>query len=165
MPVRKRQEIQEVLRGLSLTKVQIREAIRGKIKNVDRGRESFAICCRIEEILPEEGLILAFEPLEDEPNITPVLKSLKGRAVIVEHQPQPVPEGVVLALIPGRAFDKLGNRLGRGGGTFDRLLADLECEKIGIAFDCQIVEAIPAEPHDIPMNAIITASKDYRISK
>ena len=61
-----------------------------------------------------------------------------------------------LAIIPGMAFDKNGNRLGRGKGYYDRLLPKLNCKKIGICFSFQYLDSIPCEKHDIPMDEIIT---------
>lgn len=64
-------------------------------------------------------------------------------------------------LVPGVAFDPSGGRLGRGKGFYDRLLAETNnaCIKCGVALEEQLVAAIPAEPHDIPMNFILTPSQ------
>ena len=62
-----------------------------------------------------------------------------------------------LAIIPGMAFDKEGNRLGRGKGYYDRLLPLLQCPKVGLCFSFQLFDSIPCEKHDIPMDEIITA--------
>lgn len=61
-----------------------------------------------------------------------------------------------LAVIPGMAFDKNGNRLGRGKGYYDRLLPKLNGKKIGVCFSFQFLDSIPSEKHDIPMDEIIT---------
>lgn len=66
---------------------------------------------------------------------------------------------VQLALIPGVAFDRCGNRLGRGKGYYDRLLPAIQTPKIGILFDYQLLEAIPHEPFDVSLNGIITESE------
>ena len=53
-----------------------------------------------------------------------------------------------LLLMPGSAFDPLGNRMGYGGGFYDRYLADkenLRLRSIGIGFHCQQVEQVPVE--------------------
>lgn len=63
-----------------------------------------------------------------------------------------------LIIIPGVAFDRNRNRLGRGKGYYDRLLARLKAYKIGICYDCQIIDRIPTEKHDIPMDYVITES-------
>ncbi len=65
-------------------------------------------------------------------------------------------EKIDLAIIPGMAFDGKGNRLGRGKGYYDRLLPSLSMAyKLGICFPFQLVESIPAEVHDIKMDAVI----------
>ncbi|MFJ6328048.1 MULTISPECIES: 5-formyltetrahydrofolate cyclo-ligase [unclassified Rhizobium] len=79
----------------------------------------------------------------------------------------PGPEAAVLdpgvMLIPLSAFDKTGHRIGYGAGYYDRAITRLH-EKglnprlIGIAFDCQEVPSVPAEPHDVRLDAILTES-------
>ena len=64
-----------------------------------------------------------------------------------------------LILVPGIAFDLHGRRLGRGKGFYDQLLADVRGTTCGVAFDEQIVAAIPMEPHDIPLNCILTPTR------
>lgn len=62
-----------------------------------------------------------------------------------------------LVIVPGLGFDRKGNRLGRGGGYFDRLLAKAtHAAKIGLAFKEQRVTRIPVEAHDIPVDRVIT---------
>lgn len=72
---------------------------------------------------------------------------------------EPVDPGVLDAvLVPGLAFDRAGVRLGYGGGHFDRLLARLRpgVPRIGVAFGAQLVERLPAEPHDQPVTVVVT---------
>jgi len=66
-----------------------------------------------------------------------------------------------LALVPGMAFDSRGGRLGRGGGFYDRFLADLPptVRRLGVCFAAQVVERIPLEPHDARVNAIATEDR------
>lgn len=59
-----------------------------------------------------------------------------------------------LAIIPGVAFDRNGNRLGRGKGYYDRLLPLIKAPKIGICFPFQLIEEIPTEAFDISMNIV-----------
>ena len=70
-----------------------------------------------------------------------------------------------LVLVPGLAFDLQGNRLGRGAGYYDKFFGrlPLEVPRIAIAFDCQIVDRVPTEPHDLPVNVIITETGIRRI--
>lgn len=62
-------------------------------------------------------------------------------------------------LVPGLAFDGMGNRLGRGKGYYDRFLAKPESKKlvkVGVGLSLQIFEQINTKPHDIPVNLICT---------
>ncbi len=65
-------------------------------------------------------------------------------------------QSIDLAIVPGMAFDRECHRLGRGKGYYDRLLAQLpNIYKIGVCFSFQLVEAIPTDATDIPMNEIV----------
>jgi 5-formyltetrahydrofolate cyclo-ligase len=64
-----------------------------------------------------------------------------------------------LVLVPGVAFDLHGRRLGRGKGFYDQLLAGVRGKTCGVAFDEQIVPAIPVEPHDVFVNCILTPTR------
>jgi 5-formyltetrahydrofolate cyclo-ligase len=82
---------------------------------------------------------------------------------------EPAPGGVEmplgkfdLVLVPGVAFDLRGNRLGRGRGFYDRLLAKTSGVKCGVGYDFQLQEKIPAEPHDAPVDFIFTPSRGVR---
>lgn len=77
---------------------------------------------------------------------------------------QPQGEEVVpdLILVPLLAFDHQGNRLGRGGGFYDRYLASARATRalcaVGLAFDEQYVENCPVNSHDEPLDGILTPS-------
>jgi len=64
-----------------------------------------------------------------------------------------------LVLVPGLAFDWNGNRLGRGKGFYDRLLATVTGLKCGVGYNVQLLARIPAEPHDVRMNFIATPAR------
>ncbi len=66
------------------------------------------------------------------------------------------PEEIELIVVPAVAYDNTGNRLGRGKGFYDRLLSTTKATKIGVGYDFQLVESIPAEEHDIPVDIVIT---------
>lgn len=68
-----------------------------------------------------------------------------------------------LMLVPLAAFDAQGNRIGYGAGYYDRAIQRLRDQGmmprvVGIGFECQQVEAVPFEPHDVPLDAILTES-------
>jgi 5-formyltetrahydrofolate cyclo-ligase len=64
-----------------------------------------------------------------------------------------------LILVPGVAFDGHGRRLGRGKGFYDQLLESVRGTTCGVAFDEQIVETVPVEPHDVYLNCILTPTR------
>ncbi|MFH1612411.1 MAG: 5-formyltetrahydrofolate cyclo-ligase [bacterium] len=68
------------------------------------------------------------------------------------------PKKIDLFLVPGIVFDFKGNRIGYGKGYFDRLLLKKRknAKTIGLAFHLQLINTIPYEKHDIPVNKIIT---------
>jgi 5-formyltetrahydrofolate cyclo-ligase len=88
-----------------------------------------------------------------------------GYCGILEPQPRRTravaPETLELALIPGVAFDLRGGRLGLGAGFYDRLLSQLPrgIPMVGLAFDFQVIPRLPLQPHDIPLDAIVTESR------
>lgn len=63
-------------------------------------------------------------------------------------------------LVPGLAFDRAGRRLGRGGGFYDRFLLRLPAATltIGVAYDGQIVDQVPFDPHDRRVDVVVTPS-------
>jgi 5-formyltetrahydrofolate cyclo-ligase len=71
----------------------------------------------------------------------------------------PIPiELIDLVIVPGLGFDPFGNRLGRGRGFYDRFLANPEFKGIacGFALECQVVDSIPANAHDVRMDMLVT---------
>lgn len=71
-------------------------------------------------------------------------------------------EDVDLVIVPGMAFDRQGNRLGRGRGYYDRLLHSARCPLIAAAYDVQIVDCVPSEPHDVRIPVIVTDKETIR---
>ena len=65
-----------------------------------------------------------------------------------------------LVIVPGIAYDRRGNRIGRGKGYYDHMLQSVKATKIGVGYDFQLLDIeIPAEPHDVAMDIIITESR------
>ncbi len=63
---------------------------------------------------------------------------------------------IELIVVPAVAYDRRGNRVGRGKGYYDRMLGDTKAIKIGIAYDFQVFDEIESDPHDVPVDIIIT---------
>lgn len=77
----------------------------------------------------------------------------EGAAVLDPH----------ILLVPLSAFDRQGHRIGYGAGHYDRAIAKLHAKGlnpvlVGIAFDCQEVPSVPAEAHDVALDAVLTES-------
>lgn len=69
------------------------------------------------------------------------------------------PSTLDLVIVPAVALDKHCNRMGRGKGYYDRLLPRCpQAYVIGVAMDCQLVDTLPVEGHDVPMCGVVTAS-------
>ncbi|MDE6443085.1 MAG: 5-formyltetrahydrofolate cyclo-ligase [Muribaculaceae bacterium] len=66
------------------------------------------------------------------------------------------PEDIELIVVPAVAYDRKGNRLGRGKGFYDRLLQTTKATKVGIGYEFQLVDEVPVEPHDVGVDIIIT---------
>lgn len=76
---------------------------------------------------------------------------------ILEPQNKPYNGSYDLIIVPGVAFDKDGNRIGRGKGYYDRFLSKhMDIKRIGICFDFQLIEEVPTEDNDIRMHEIIS---------
>jgi len=79
--------------------------------------------------------------------------------------PALVPIGAIdFMAVPGVAFDLSGNRLGRGGGYYDRILDEFCGTAAGVTFSFQIEPSIPTEIHDKPVNLIITELEIINVS-
>jgi 5-formyltetrahydrofolate cyclo-ligase len=87
------------------------------------------------------------------------------------HVPEPMAgpqlelgEKLDMVITPLLAFDRVGHRVGYGGGHYDRFLAShLESERVGLAYSgCLMDEGLAAEPHDIPMQVIVTENEIMR---
>lgn len=66
------------------------------------------------------------------------------------------PSEIELVVVPAVAYDRKGKRLGRGKGFYDRFLKDTHATKVGVGYEFQLLDEIPAEPHDVAMDIIVT---------
>ena len=107
-------------------------------------------------LLPRvDGDHLRFHAVSD-----PSSQLQEGAFGIMEPDPNlvtvAIPE-IDIFVCPGLAFDIHGGRLGRGRGFYDRVLAEAREDslKIGVGFDCQMVEDVFAEEHDVAMSSVL----------
>lgn len=141
---------------------------------------------RLDAVLPADGLVLAYEALADEVDLGALLDRLAaaGRLVLPRVTttgldlvrvtdrdalvPGPLglrePTGpaidaahVAAVLVPGRAFDRAGARLGRGQGHYDRLLPNApQAVRVGVTWEALLVPAVPTDAHDVPVDVVVT---------
>ena len=66
---------------------------------------------------------------------------------------------VDLIIIPGVAFDRKKNRMGRGKGYYDRFLSKMKAPKMGICFEFQLFDDIPNDENDVKMDYIVSENE------
>lgn len=71
-------------------------------------------------------------------------------------------ETMDLIVVPGLGFDRRGHRIGYGKGHYDRLLKRTRGYKVGLAFEEQIIDEVPDEEHDVPLDCLITDAQILR---
>ena len=127
----------------------------GKKVVVPRVSGTGLIWHELTDLRPEKQLRRGVFGIQEPRETTPVWQPGEGPAPVVW-------------LIPGAGFDRKGNRLGRGGGYYDRALreAGVVDGTIGLGFSCQLVEEIPADESDWRIQWIATpegciAARDY----
>jgi 5-formyltetrahydrofolate cyclo-ligase len=111
------------------------------------------------------SLVMVFDAVPGEPDLSAFV-TWCAKVGIETLAPDPTPTASVpvdhrsvdLVVVPGVAFTVDGRRLGQGGGWYDRFLADRrpDCQVIGVAFDEQVVDDVPMEPHDVRLRAVVT---------
>lgn len=77
------------------------------------------------------------------------------------------PPLIEVAVVPGVAFDRRGQRLGYGGGHFDRLLSRRHSGMVvvAVAFAAQVIDEVPHEPHDVRVDIVVTEGGVLRIER
>jgi 5-formyltetrahydrofolate cyclo-ligase len=85
------------------------------------------------------------------------------RADLPRRVPAPAPE---IVLVPALAFDRNGNRLGFGGGYYDRFLPTLAGGPwlVGLAYAFQLLDSVPVEPWDCPVHAVVTPEEIIHVN-
>lgn len=171
-----------------LTKQDLRTEMRHRRGNKRQEDQQMAQLLLASPLVANARLVFAFVPLPSEVDITPLLdtfpialpccgneggmefyalgKNWRGQGKRQElgvweptgGQLVHPDEGSVM-LVPGIAFDRQGFRLGRGGGYYDRYLARFpHLATIGVCHSWQLVEQVPLEAHDMPVEHLIAGS-------
>ena len=74
----------------------------------------------------------------------------------------PAEARIDLVVVPGLAFDRRGQRIGWGGGYYDRFLAQVQTVKVGLCYDALVLDCIPGEPHDVPVDLVVAETAIYQ---
>lgn len=117
-------------------------------------------------VLPKvdrEGHTLILYEVKGIEELTAGYMNIPEPAVLTEERMVDI-NNVDAVIIPGAGFDAEGNRIGYGGGYYDRLLSSLthHVPVVAPAYEEQIVESVPAEPHDIRAGVIVTDRRVIR---
>jgi 5-formyltetrahydrofolate cyclo-ligase len=122
------------------------------------------------------GCVAAYQPLRTEPGSTELLDGLARAGVRVltpvlladrdlawTSWPDAEPAGIEtaeLVLVPALAVDRSGHRLGRGGGSYDRVLARVAPATpiVALVFDGELLDVVPTDPWDLPVTGALTPS-------
>jgi 5-formyltetrahydrofolate cyclo-ligase len=88
-------------------------------------------------------------------------KMHRGKYNIPEPTTAPYTGKIDLTIVPGLAFDAKGNRLGRGGGYYDRFISATKSQSllVGVGYDFQMVDSVPTNLFDKRMNYVVSPSK------
>lgn len=126
---------------------------------------------RLDELLRAQGFRVAYPRVLDarrelvfsEAAISDLVQS--GRWGLREPIAQPLPLKEVRAFVmPGLAFDREGGRIGWGKGHYDATITGTSALRVGLAFDCQVIDSVPREAHDALLDAIITETTTHVVA-
>ena len=103
--------------------------------------------------------IMLFATIPGEPEVADLLAwcAAEGKEIAVPEDDVD-PSWADVVIVPGLAFTSAGERLGQGGGWYDKFLSNVRpsCTTIGVGFGQQLVESIPTESHDVTLDYIVT---------
>lgn len=127
----------------------------------DRERRSTAIVEHLVALpaLASPSRVMAYMAVVGEVDPRGAVDWLRARGVEVRMpQDEVASDWPDVIIVPGVAFTRAGQRLGQGGGWYDRFLPGRRADAltIGIGFTAQVVDFVPAEDHDVELDCIVT---------
>ncbi|MDT7538830.1 MAG: 5-formyltetrahydrofolate cyclo-ligase [Actinomycetota bacterium] len=158
---------------------------RAQLSSAERIAAGEAIAAALRDVLASANRVAAYASIGSEPPTAAVLTALghvllpvlrtdgdldwaPGPDVVPAARGLREPTGPRLGsnaladcdvvLVPALAVDRVGNRLGRGGGSYDRALRCATGLTIAVLYDGERVESLPAETHDVAVRAVVTPS-------
>ncbi len=129
-------------------------------RTINLGKRVATTYCDGDDLVPVQ--ILGLDELE--PGAFAVPEPLERLRGLTERR---IDLGEIdLVIVPGVAFDRSGGRLGHGKGFYDRFLgrakrANRELLTVGLAYECQFVDEVPCDQHDVPLNWVVSELATY----
>lgn len=185
LPSRRLKKKKDEMRMLMQQKLQ-------RLMPEERAEMSAKLCDRIrsKEAFQQAKVVMMFYPIQNEPDLRPLMDEFLNEKVIllpIAHRktiemrqykgrenlhrghfgiPEPTGEAYTgepdLIIIPGIAFDEQANRLGRGGGYYDRFLKHFhKAKKYAVAYDFQIVKKVPMASFDVQIDGVLTVGTEF----
>lgn len=116
-------------------------------------------------IHPEEKGLMDFYSYEKPEDL--ILNRFKIPEPVVSAKNLVQPHNLEVVIVPLVGFNEKGERLGMGGGYYDRMLKKISCEclTLGLAYDFQLIPEIKSQPWDMPLDEVITPTKHYIFNK
>lgn len=116
-------------------------------------------------IHPEEKGLMDFYSYERPEDL--ILNRFKIPEPVVSAENLVQPHNLEVVIVPLVGFNEKGERLGMGGGYYDRMLKKISCEclTLGLAYDFQLIPEIKSQPWDMPLDEVITPTKHYIFNK
>ena len=102
---------------------------------------------------------MVFTSLPGEPDMEVFAATSRARGCrVMVPEDDPDPHWLDVVIVPGVAFTAIGDRLGQGGGWYDRFLPRTrpDCAHIGVAFELQVTSNLPTETHDVRLHGVVT---------
>ena len=148
-------------------KAQMRSTMRTWRRGLDDAalaRRSARLVAHVVPLLAPRGLIIGYDAIRGEPDLALLWENCSaagatGRRVTSADDPRTLPlDDVTAVVMPALAVTPTGQRLGQGGGWFDRLLArcDTAVTTIAVCFDEQVVETLAVDDHDRSVDLVVT---------
>jgi 5-formyltetrahydrofolate cyclo-ligase len=110
-------------------------------------------------VVERAATLLVYDTIPGEPDTAPFIEWCRSvRKVVAAPEDDVEPSWPDVVIVPGLAFTRAGDRIGQGGGWYDRFLAQTRdnCISVGVCFAPQIVDVVPTEPHDVVVDIVIS---------
>ncbi len=137
---------------------EMRAMRRSLIDRAERSERIWSFVKRLDAVVGAR-VVMVFSSVPGEPETDSFIAwcEANGKLVLLPEQ-NPQPDSVDVVIVPGTAFTAAGDRLGQGGGWYDRFLLGIrpDCVTIGVGFEPQLVDALPTEAHDVRLDRIVT---------